>query len=57
MLSRRSGERGAARPPPDLLSQVLLLVPLLLLFEGALLVMWLGERREAKEAVVPAPPA
>ena len=43
--------------PPDLLSQVLLLVPLLLLFEGALLVMWLGERKEAKTAAEPAPPA
>ena len=41
---------SAVITPPDLLSQVLLLVPLLLLFEGALLVMWLGERRDAKEA-------
>lgn len=36
--------------PPDLMSQIMLLVPLLLLFEGSLLIMWLGERREAKEA-------
>ena len=43
--------------PPDLLSQVLLLVPLLLLFEGALLVMWLGERKEAKTVAERAPPA
>ncbi|MCC6925059.1 twin-arginine translocase subunit TatC [Novosphingobium sp.] len=36
--------------PPDIVSQILLLVPLVLLFEGALLVMWLGERRESKAA-------
>ena len=43
---------AAVITPPDLLSQILLLVPLLLLFEGSLLVMWLGERREAKAASV-----
>ena len=43
---------------PDLLSQILLLIPLLLLFEGSLLVMWLGERREAKGlGVEPVKPA
>ncbi len=41
---------AAVITPPDLLSQILLLIPLLLLFEGSLLVMWLGERREAKAA-------
>jgi len=41
---------AAVITPPDLLSQVLLLVPMMLLFEGSLLVMWLGERREAREA-------
>ncbi|MFN3515922.1 MAG: twin-arginine translocase subunit TatC [Novosphingobium sp.] len=30
--------------PPDVVSQLLLLVPLILLFEGALLAMWLSER-------------
>ena len=44
---------AAVITPPDLLSQILLLVPLLLLFEGSLLVMWLGERREAKAAAAP----
>jgi sec-independent protein translocase protein TatC len=39
---------AAVITPPDLMSQVLLLVPLLLLFEGSLVVMWLGERRDAK---------
>jgi len=50
---------AAVITPPDLLSQILLLVPLLLLFEGSLLVMWLGERKEAKAAAVqePQPPA
>lgn len=33
--------------PPDVVSQLLLLIPLILLFESALLVMWLGERRSA----------
>ena len=46
--------------PPDVVSQLMLLVPMLLLFEGSLIVMWLGERKEAKvaaEAVVePASP-
>ena len=41
---------AAVITPPDLLSQILLLIPLLLLFEGSLLVMWLGERREGKVA-------
>lgn len=33
----------------------MLLVPMWLLFEGSLMVMWLGERREAKAAVDPQP--
>ncbi len=46
--------------PPDVVSQLLLLVPLILLFESALLVMWLGERKdqpadEEPEQVEPAP--
>ena len=49
---------AAVITPPDLLSQILLLIPLLLLFEGSLLVMWLGERREAKGlGVEPVKPA
>lgn len=46
---------AAVITPPDVVSQLMLLVPLLLLFEGSLIFMWLGERREAKEAVVKAP--
>ena len=34
--------------PPDVISQLMLAIPLFLLFEGALIVMWLGERRSAK---------
>lgn len=41
--------------PPDVVSQLMLLVPMWLLFEGSLMVMWLGERREAKAAVDPQP--
>ncbi len=41
---------AAVITPPDVMSQILLLVPLWLLFEGSLLIMWLGERREAKAA-------
>ena len=41
---------AAVITPPDLMSQIMLLIPLLLLFEGSLLIMWLGERKEAKEA-------
>ncbi len=47
--------------PPDVVSQLMLAIPMLILFEGSLIVMWLGERREAKaqlaesEAVPPEP--
>ena len=46
---------AAVITPPDLLSQILLLIPLLLLFEGSLVIMWLGERKEAKEAAAQVP--
>lgn len=36
--------------PPDVVSQLMLAIPMLLLFEGSLLFMWFGERRAAKEA-------
>lgn len=36
---------AAVITPPDVVSQLMLLVPLVLLFEGALLIMWLGERK------------
>lgn len=36
---------AAIATPPDVISQLMLAVPLVLLFEGALAVMWLTERR------------
>ena len=39
---------AAVLTPPDVASQFMLAVPMWLLYEGSLLVMWLGERREAK---------
>ena len=45
---------AAVITPPDLVSQILLLVPLILLFEGALVIMWFGERKAAEVASVPA---
>ncbi len=41
---------AAVLTPPDVGSQLMLAVPLLILFEGSLIVMWLGERKAAKEA-------
>ncbi len=40
---------AAVITPPDVVSQLMLAIPMLILFEGSLLVMWLGERRDAKE--------
>ena len=39
---------AAVITPPDVVSQLMLAIPMLLLFEGALIVMWIGERRAAK---------
>lgn len=39
--------------PPDPGSQLILAIPLLILFEGALAMMWLGERRAAKASAEP----
>ena len=51
---------AAVATPPDVISQLMLAVPLILLFEGALLVMWFTERKAAKdkaaeEAAAPIP--
>jgi sec-independent protein translocase protein TatC len=35
--------------PPDIVSQCMLAVPMLFLFEGSMLLMWFSERSEAKE--------
>lgn len=41
---------AAVITPPDVVSQLMLLVPMWLLFESSLVIMWLGERKEAKAA-------
>lgn len=47
---------AAVITPPDVVSQLMLLIPMWLLFEGSLVIMWLGERKEAREAAAePAP--
>ena len=48
---------AAIATPPDVISQLMLAVPLLLLFEGSLLIMRITERRDAerREAEVPPP--
>ncbi len=44
---------AAVVTPPDPGSQLILAIPLLFLFEGALAMMWLGERRAAKASAEP----
>ena len=39
---------AAVATPPDVVSQLMLAVPLLILFEGTLILMWFTERRERK---------
>ena len=41
---------AAVLTPPDVASQLMLAVPLLILFEGTLVVMWFTERRAAARA-------
>lgn len=43
--------------PPDPGSQIILAIPLMLLFEGALALMWLGERRSREASPASADPA
>ncbi len=40
---------AAVATPPDVISQLMLAIPLILLFEGALAVMWFTERKGARE--------
>jgi sec-independent protein translocase protein TatC len=40
---------AAVATPPDVISQLMLAIPLLMLFEGALGIMWLTERKDARE--------
>jgi sec-independent protein translocase protein TatC len=44
---------AAIATPPDVISQLMLAIPLVLLYESALAVMWLTERRGGGEAVEP----
>lgn len=39
---------AAVITPPDVVSQLMLAIPMLILFESSLLFMWFGERKEAK---------
>ena len=41
---------AAVLTPPDVGSQLMLAVPMWILFEGSLIVMWLGDRRSARAA-------
>jgi len=41
---------SAVLTPPDVGSQLMLAVPLVILFEGSLIVMWMSERKAAREA-------
>jgi len=40
---------AAVATPPDVISQMMLAVPLLMLFEGTLVIMWFTERKDARE--------
>jgi sec-independent protein translocase protein TatC len=40
---------AAVATPPDVVSQLMLAIPLLMLFEGALAIMWFTERKDARE--------
>jgi len=48
---------AAVATPPDVISQLMLAVPLLLLFEGAMAIMWFTERRELRNAASADQPA
>jgi sec-independent protein translocase protein TatC len=39
---------AAVITPPDVVSQLMLAIPMLVLFEGSLIIMWLGDRKQAK---------
>jgi sec-independent protein translocase protein TatC len=43
---------AAVLTPPDIMSQVLLAVPLMLLYEFAIIAIWFTERKRAKEDAV-----
>ncbi|HEX8062351.1 MAG TPA: twin-arginine translocase subunit TatC [Allosphingosinicella sp.] len=48
---------AAIATPPDIVSQFLLAIPLILLYELSLVAIWFTERRRAREAAIAQPPA
>jgi sec-independent protein translocase protein TatC len=48
---------AAVATPPDIISQFMLAIPLILLYELSLIAIWFTERKRAKEAAAVAPPA
>jgi sec-independent protein translocase protein TatC len=48
---------AAVATPPDVISQCMLAVPLILLYELSLVAIWFTERKRAKEAAALSPPA
>jgi sec-independent protein translocase protein TatC len=48
---------AAVATPPDVISQCMLAVPLILLYELSLIAIWFTERKRAKEAAAASPPA
>lgn len=47
---------AAIATPPDIVSQFLLAIPLILLYELSLIAIWFTERKRAKEAAIAEPP-
>ena len=44
---------AAILTPPDVVSQLMLGIPLVLLYESSLVIMWFTERRKKREIVSP----
>jgi sec-independent protein translocase protein TatC len=47
---------AAVATPPDVISQLMLAIPLMLLYELSLIAIWFTERKRAKEAAILQPP-
>jgi sec-independent protein translocase protein TatC len=48
---------AAVATPPDIISQFMLAIPLILLYELSLIAIWFTERKRAKDAAAVSPPA
>jgi sec-independent protein translocase protein TatC len=46
---------AAIATPPDVISQLMLAIPLILLYEISLVAIWFTERKRAKEAAISSP--